>query len=77
MVSYYGDLEVVWGPGEWERLQEVKQDRFDKLSNREPVRKTAATALSPTLHKAVVEYAKKRGLTVSELLRNVVAAIVE
>lgn len=69
---YWGDrkLSGEWTDGEWERLQKIKRGVYIQNNQPEPTA-LVATHVSPTLKKAISNYSKEKGLTVSELLRNV------
>jgi predicted DNA binding CopG/RHH family protein len=69
----YNGIQVDWTDDEWERLQEVKANRVVK----ETLDARAAITLSASLKDKVQQYADARGMTLSEVIRQVLHVFIQ
>lgn len=72
MTEWFGEIKIDWDEGEYARLNEVRQERYDNEN-----KASVAFLISPTLKEKIKRYADENGWTFSELVRNVMTVFVE
>lgn len=72
VTHYHGDIRVDWDDGEWERLQKIKRGDYVPVPERQCGTGAILFNVPLWLRERVHEYAKHKGVTSSELLRQAV-----
>jgi len=76
ITHYYGETEINWTDGEWDRLQKIKNGEFVP-EVKEVKDATITAAMSADLKQKVIRYARERGLNPSQLIRETLFVLME
>ena len=75
---FYGDIEINWKDGEWERLQKIKRGEYVPDVENKP--KTAILnnlRVDEELRNKLKAYAKSKGLSIPDFVRVVLSIVTE
>lgn len=76
VTHYYGETEIKWTDGEWDRLQKIRNGELvAEVSEGTGV--TITSAMSAELKQKVIRYAKEKGWSPSQLIRETLFVLMD
>ena len=76
VTHYYGETEIKWTDGEWDRLQKIRNGELvAEVSEGTDV--TITSAMSAELKQKVIRYAKEKGWSPSQLIQETLFVLMD